>query len=221
MLHATVILVNLWRRPPILSGHDLLPRPHLSVVRRHHRCRQLLPPILFVMIIIGEHVHAGGACCCCCCCCCIAYAWISQVAHAREELRWLHTIYCHYLIIYLFCSSSVSCFFFFLCFFLLLLLLRVGCHFWQESSLPFLAGEVECPFLAGGRLPFRQVFFHVVVILHAYVRVAVAEFFCVWSVADLTKDESPHIGYTFTPWVVSFTPLSIEHQVGGTSSEGQ
>ena len=33
----------------------------------------------------------------------------------------------------------------------------------------------------------------------------------------LTKDESPHTGYTFTPWVVSFTPPSIEHQVGGTS----
>ena len=27
----------------------------------------------------------------------------------------------------------------------------------------------------------------------------------------LTKDESPHTGYTFIPWVVSFTPLSIEH----------
>ena len=38
-----------------------------------------------------------------------------------------------------------------------------------------------------------------------------------WSVADLTKDESPHTGYTFTPWVVSFTPPSIEHKVGGTS----
>ena len=25
----------------------------------------------------------------------------------------------------------------------------------------------------------------------------------------LTKDESPHAGYTFTPWVVSFTPPSI------------
>ena len=25
----------------------------------------------------------------------------------------------------------------------------------------------------------------------------------------LTKDESPHTGYTFTPWVVSFTPPSI------------
>ena len=33
----------------------------------------------------------------------------------------------------------------------------------------------------------------------------------------LTKDESPHTGYTFTPWVVSFTPPRIEHQVGGTS----
>ena len=32
----------------------------------------------------------------------------------------------------------------------------------------------------------------------------------------LTKDESPHTGYTFTPWVVSFTPPSIE-QVRGTS----
>ena len=27
----------------------------------------------------------------------------------------------------------------------------------------------------------------------------------------LTKDKSPHTGYTFTPWVVSFTPPSIEH----------
>ena len=27
----------------------------------------------------------------------------------------------------------------------------------------------------------------------------------------LTKDESPHTGYTFTPWVVSFNPPSIEH----------
>ena len=27
----------------------------------------------------------------------------------------------------------------------------------------------------------------------------------------LTNDESPHTGYTFTPWVVSFTPPSIEH----------
>ena len=33
----------------------------------------------------------------------------------------------------------------------------------------------------------------------------------------VTKDESPHTGYTFTPWVVSFTPPSIEHKVGGTS----
>ena len=33
----------------------------------------------------------------------------------------------------------------------------------------------------------------------------------------LTKDESPHTGYTFTPWVVSFTPPGIEHQVGGAS----
>ena len=33
----------------------------------------------------------------------------------------------------------------------------------------------------------------------------------------LTKDESPHTGYTFTPWVVFFTPPSIEHYVGGTS----
>ena len=122
------LLVTLWRRPPIPSGLDLLPLPHLSVVRRHHRCRQLLPPILFVIIIIiGEHMHAGGACCCCC----IAYAWSSQVAHAGEELRWVYTIYCYYLFIYLFCSSSVSCFFFFPCFFLLLLL-GVGCHFWQE-----------------------------------------------------------------------------------------
>ena len=27
----------------------------------------------------------------------------------------------------------------------------------------------------------------------------------------LTKDESPHTGYTFTPWVMSFTPPNIEH----------
>ena len=31
----------------------------------------------------------------------------------------------------------------------------------------------------------------------------------------LTKDESPHTGYTFTHWVVSFTPPSIEYEVGG------
>ena len=54
-----------------------------------------------------------------------------------------------------------------------------------------------------------------VVILRACVGVAVAEFLC--SVTDLTKGESPHTGYTFTPWVVSFTPPSIEHRVGGTS----
>ena len=29
----------------------------------------------------------------------------------------------------------------------------------------------------------------------------------------LTKDESPHTGYTFTPWVVSFTPPIIEHSI--------
>ena len=34
---------------------------------------------------------------------------------------------------------------------------------------------------------------------------------------DLTKDESPHTRYTFTTWVVYFTPPSIEHKVGGTS----
>ena len=33
----------------------------------------------------------------------------------------------------------------------------------------------------------------------------------------LTKDESPHTGYTFTPWVVYLSPHSIEHFVGGTS----
>ena len=33
----------------------------------------------------------------------------------------------------------------------------------------------------------------------------------------LTKDESPHTGYTVTPWVVSLTPPSIAHWVGGTS----
>ena len=27
----------------------------------------------------------------------------------------------------------------------------------------------------------------------------------------LIKDETPHTGYTFTPWVVSFTPPNIEH----------
>ena len=93
---------------------------------------------------------------------------------------------------------------------------EVGCLFGRRGRLPFLAGEVDCLFLAGGRLPFRQdFFFRVVVILRACMRVAVAEFLC--SVTDLTKDESPHTGYTFTPWVVSFTPPSIEHQVGGTS----
>ena len=32
----------------------------------------------------------------------------------------------------------------------------------------------------------------------------------------LTKDESPHTGYTFISWVVSLTPLSTEHWGGGT-----
>ena len=130
----------------------------------------------------------------------------------------------------------VSFFFFILfLFFVALLLLLLSSSFRLLSllllpassscgRLPFLAGEVGClffgrrgrlPFLAGGRLPFRQNFFRVVVILRACVGVAVAEFLC--SVTDLTKDESPHTGYTFTPWVVSFTPPSIEHQVGGTS----
>ena len=45
--------------------------------------------------------------------------------------------------------------------------------------------------------------------------VAVATLLC--SVTDLTKDESPHIGYTCTPWVMYFTPPGIELQVGGTS----
>ena len=66
-----------------------------------------------------------------------------------------------FFIIYLFCSSSASSF---LCFFFMLLLLGVGCHslageVGEVGCLCFLAGEVDCLFLAGGRLPFRQDFF--------------------------------------------------------------
>ena len=128
----------------------------------------------------------------------------------------------YYLFIY--SSSAASSFCFFFCFFFLLLLLLlllllpplgVGCHFGRRVRLPFLAGEVDCFFWPEVGCLVGGIFFRVVVILRACVRVAVAEF--LWSVTDLTKDESPHTGYTFTPWVVSFTPPSIEHQVGGTS----
>ena len=111
-----------------------------------------------------------------------------------------------FIFIYLFCSSPSASSFIFLCFFFLLLL-GVGCL--------FLAGEVDCLFWQEVGFLLGRIFFRMVVILRACVRVAVAEF--LWSVTDLTKDESPHTGYTFTPWVVSFTPPSIEHQVGGTS----
>ena len=113
---------------------------------------------------------------------------------------------------------------FFFCFFFLLLSLLLLHASSSWDRLPFWAGEVGCLFFGRrGRLSFWQevgclfgrIFFRVVVILRACVRVAVAEFLC--SDTDLTKDESPHTGYTFTPWVVSFTPPSIEHQVGGTS----
>ena len=91
------------------------------------------------------------------------------------------------------------------------------------GRLPFLAGEVSCLFLAGevdclfwqevGCL-FGRIFFRVWRWYHVW-GLQWRSFLC--SVTDLTKDESPHTGYTFTPWVVSFTPPSIEHQVGGTS----
>ena len=122
----------------------------------------------------------------------------------------------YYLFLLFFCFFFRLLFVFFLCFFLLLLLLLVvGCHYDRRGRLPFLAGEVDCLFWQEVGCLFRQDFFRVVVILRACVRVAVAEILC--SVTDLTKDESPHTGYTFTPWVVSFTPPSIEHQVGGSS----
>ena len=121
-----------------------------------------------------------------------------------------------YVLLIHFCSSSASYFFFLFCFFfLLLLLLGVGCHFSRRVRLPFLAGEVDCLFWQEVGCRFGRIFLRVVVILRACLRVAVAEFLL--SVTDLTKDESPHTGYTLTPWVVSFTPPSIEHQVGGTS----
>ena len=104
---------------------------HISLVRRHHRCWQLLQPILFVIIIRVEHVHAGGACCCS-----IAYVWISQVAHAGEELRRVYTIYCYYLIIY---------FLFFFCFLFLLLYLLLPAST-SLGRLPLLSGEVACCF---------------------------------------------------------------------------
>ena len=93
----------------------------------------------------------------------------------------------------------------------LLLLLLLYC---RETSSGVVVRST-LPFMAGGRLPFWQDFSHVVMIWRACVRVAVAEFLC--SVTDLTKGESPHTGYTFTPWAVSFNPPSIEHQVGRTS----
>ena len=87
----------------------------------------------------------------------------------------------HYLLLL---SYYLFILFFFCFLFLLLSLLLPASSSW--GRLPLLAGqvaclilpgEVECLSLAGGRLPFRQVFFHVVVILRACVRVAVAEFF--------------------------------------------
>ena len=162
---------------------------------------------------------------CCCCCCCIAYAWISQVAHSGEELMRVYTIYYIFFlsfIIYLFCSFASSFFFFlcfFFCFFFFLLLLRLlFLHIFflvlLGGRLPFLAGEVNCLFWQEIGCLFGRIF-RMVVILRVCVRGAVAEF--LWCVTDLTKDGSPRTGYTFTPWVVSFTPPSIEHQVGGTS----
>ena len=97
---------------------------------------------------------------------------------------------------------------FFFCFFFLLLLLSSS--FSASSS-----SWVRLPLLAEVCCLFWQDFFRMVVILRACVRVAVAEF--LWSVTDLTKGENPHTGYTFTSWVVSFTPPRIEYQVGGTS----
>ena len=99
------------------------------------------------------------------------------VLHMPGLARWLtlgrsscgSTLYLLSFFSYLFffSASSASSFFFFLCFLflLLLLLLGVGCHFWQE---------VGCLFR-------QDFFFRVVVILHACVRVAVADFFFVVS----------------------------------------
>ena len=121
----------------------------------------------------------------------------------------------HYLLsfIYLFYSSSASCFFCFLflpsasSFCLLLLhLLRSRLHFFyiyiyiffffflgggggRRDTLPFLAGEVGCLFC--------RIFLCVVVMLRRCVRVAVSDF--LWSVTVLTKDESPHTGYISLP----------------------
>ena len=117
------------------------------------------------------------------------YAWISQMAHSREELM-------RDYIIHLFSSSDSSifnCFFF--CSFLQLLL-KVDCFVGRRGTLDF---------------------FNMVVILCACLGVAVA-FCCVCVIATvLTKDESPHTGYTFAHWLVSFTPPRREHQVGGTA----
>ena len=129
----------------------------------------------------------------------------------------VHTIYqCYSFILFFFCffflllllssSPSPSWLFFFL---------GYTASFGRKGSLSFLAGELDCLFSQGVDCLFGNIFYRVVVILRACVGVAVAEF--LWSVTDLTKDESPHTGYTFTPWMVSFTPPGIQHQVGGTS----
>ena len=75
----------------------------------------------------------------------------------------------------------------------------------------FLAGEVSCLFRSGrlsfgkrARLLFWQLFFRIVVILRACVRVDVAEF--LWSVTVLTTGRSPHTSDTFTPWWCCLPP---------------
>ena len=103
------------------------------------------------------------------------------------------------LLLYCICLDLLLLFF---CFFFILLsssasssfmfFLGLTAIFGRRGRLSFWAGEVDCNFVAGGRLPFRQDFFHIVVILRACVRVAVVEF--LWSVTDLPKNESPHKG---------------------------
>ena len=134
------------------------------------------------------------------------------MAHSGEELMRVYIIY----LFICFCSSSAS-FFFFLCFFFLFLLPassswgrlpflagEVGCLFWQEVGCLFLAGkvgylffflqEVGCLF---GRIIFpRGVDIACMCEGCSGGGVFFFFFFFLWSVMDLTKDESPHTGYT-------------------------
>ena len=97
----------------------------------------------------------------------------------------------HYFIFFIhsFCSSFFLCFFF-----LLLLLLGVDCPFGRSGRLPFW-GRRYTAFLAGFFLHDCDI---------ACMCEGCSGGIFLWSVTGLTKDESPHRGYTFTPWVVSF-----------------